>query len=227
LTLLYCVKRNYFMNTKEKLALSVLMQSTMWVSVIRQLTFKDWNPSSLLHVDLPFWAVFPDWLVHVAELSALLSALAFVFVVARKWYLEHQLLPLPAALLTVTGVVMFLAGKQISETFWLFVPAFFHASQYIAISLAIYLKEKGLPQGVSPRQIGELVTEPAALRYYALLLACGLAFFQVLPFVAALLGLDKIAFTASMFAAIHFHHFLTDSAIWKLRDPEVRKLMLA
>ncbi|MFX7682697.1 hypothetical protein ABTJ79_21015, partial [Acinetobacter baumannii] len=77
---------------------------------------KEWNPSSLLRVDLPFWAICPEWLGHFVELIVLLSALGFAAVVARKWCFEKQLFPLPAALMTLTGVVIFVAGKQVSET---------------------------------------------------------------------------------------------------------------
>jgi hypothetical protein len=123
--------------------------------------------------------------------------------------------------------MVFLVDNKVSQYLWLYVPAFFHGSQYIAISLGLHIKEKGLPEGMSASQIGELITEPVALRYLGTLLLAGLCFFQLIPFIAGFLGLNAIAVAASTFAAIHFHHFLTDAAIWKLSDPEVRKLLVA
>ncbi len=227
LTLLYCAKRGYLLENHEKLVLSILLQSTMWVAVLRQLTWKEWSGTELLDFKLPFWGALPEWICHCAELTVLSSALFFLFVIACKWRTEKTILPLPAALMIITGVFVFLAGKSITETLWLYVPAFFHGSQYIAVSLALYLKEKGLPEGLAAHQIGTLVTEADALRYLGLLLICALAFFQLIPFIVGLLGLNSATFAAATFAAIHFHHFITDRAIWKLRNPEIRKLLVA
>lgn len=227
LTLLYCIKRGYYLKDKEKLVLSTLLQSTMWVGVLRQLTFKEWSGTELLGFKLPFWEALPEVFCHIAEFAVLASAIGLVFVLARKWILEQKMIPAPALFMIITGVFVFLAGKDISQTLWIYVPAFYHGSQYIAISLALYLKEKGLPEGVSMDQIGSLVTEPVALRYLTLLLVCALAFFQVLPILVGFLGINAAAFAASSFAAIHFHHFITDRAVWKLRDPEIKRLLVA
>lgn len=227
LTMLYCAKRGYFMSESEKRPLAVLMQSTMWVAVLRQFLSKEWSGSELLGFQLPFWGGLPESVIHSVELVVAASALSFIAAIALKWRNEGKVFPLPAALMTITGVYIFLAGKNISNTLWIYVPAFFHGSQYICISLALYLKEKGLPQGMSTHQIGQLVTEPVALRYIGGLLLCALAFFQGVPFIASLIGLNAAAVAASTFAAIHFHHFITDRAIWKLRDADTRKLLVA
>lgn len=227
LTMLYCAKRGYSMNSTERKLLAILMQSTMWVAILRQLTWKDWSGNELMGFQIPFWGVLPPWISQSAELVVAGSALSLVVALIEKWRKEGKVFPLPAALMTITGVFVFLSGKQISDTLWLYVPAFFHGSQYICISLALYLKEKGLPEGMNTQQIGQLVTEPVALKYLAWLLLCALAFFQIFPFLVGLFGMNSAAVAASAFAAIHFHHFITDREIWKLRDADTRKLMLS
>jgi len=227
LTLLYCAKRNYFFSTREKFALSSLLQSTMCVAMLRQLTYRDYSVGSLLGFNLPDWSGMPEIFCQLAFAVVAVSAVSLLCVILRKWHANKQAFPVPAALVLFTGVAVFLVDNKISQYLWLYVPAFFHGSQYIAISLGLHIKEKGLPEGMSARQIGELITEPVALRYLGMLLVAALCFFQVLPFVAGLFGLNAVAVAASTFAAIHFHHFLTDSAIWKLRDPDVRKLLVA
>jgi hypothetical protein len=227
LTLLYCAKRAYFLKDWEKRVLGALMQSTMWVAVLRQVTARDWGGAYLFGYQIPFWGPLPAWTSQVGEFCVGLCALAMIAIVIRKRHSEGKFMPLPAILLTVTGVVIFVVGTQAGSTLWLYVPAFFHGSQYIAVSLAFYLKEKGLPEGISTREIATQITEPVAIRYLILLLVCAVCFFHGLPFVAHLIGFKATAFAASTFAAIHFHHFLTDRAIWKLRDSDVRKLLVA
>lgn len=227
LTMLYCAKQGYFMSKQEKLPLAVLMQSTMAVAVLRQLSWREWSVSELLGFKLPFWGALPEWVCHTAELVLCASAFTFIAALIQKWRKEGKVFPLPAALMTFTGVFVFLAGKEISDTLWIYVPAFFHGSQYICISLALYIKEKGMPEGMTPQQIGQLVTEPVSLKYLAVLTLGALIFFQVLPLAAGLIGMNAAATAASTFAAIHLHHFITDSAIWKLRDADTRKLLLS
>lgn len=227
LTLLYCAKRSYFMNELERKVLAALLQSTMWVAILRQLTYREWSGTEILGLKLPFWGALPQWICQSAEIATTLSALALLVLLIRKWKCEGKVFPLPAFLMTLSGVAVFLAGKDISQTLWIYVPAFYHGSQYIAVSLAVYLKEKGLPEGMSTRQIGELVTEPVALKYLGLLFAGALLFFQIMPYIAGFIGLNSAAFAASSFACIHFHHFLTDRAVWKLRDADTRKLLVA
>ena len=227
LALLYCAKRAYVLKAWEKRILGALMQSTMLAAVLRQLTFRDWGDANLFGYQLPFWGPLPAWICQAADTCVGICALAMVMVVGRKWQACGRFMPLPAVLLTVTGVVIFIVGKHINSTLWIYVPAFFHGSQYIAVSLAFYLKEKGLPAGISAREIATQVTEPVAIRYLTLLFVCAVCFFHGLPFAAHLIGLKATTIAASTFAAIHFHHFLADRAIWKLRDSDVRKLLIA
>ena len=227
LTMLYCAKRKYYLNTLEKRVLATLMQSTMCVAVLRQLTFREWSGENLLGFALPFWGALPEWICHAAEFVVVGAAVALLIVITNKWKTQKKIIPLPAAMIIITGVSIFLAGKNVSQTLWIYVPALFHGSQYICISLALHLKEKGLPEGVPPSQISSLITEPVALRYLGMLLIGALVFFQLLPFLAGQIGLNSAAFAASTFAAIHFHHFITDRAIWKLRDPETRRLLVS
>jgi hypothetical protein len=46
------------------------------------------------------------------------------------------------------------------------------------------------------------------------------------PLICTVFGVNfQVAF-ASVFVAVSLHHFLADSAIWKIRDPQVRKLLI-
>ncbi|MBX9689825.1 MAG: hypothetical protein K2X27_24155 [Candidatus Obscuribacterales bacterium] len=227
LALLYCAKRSYFLSSFERNVLASLLQSTMWVAILRQLCYREWSGDTLLGIEIPFWGALPEYFCQLAEFAVLLSALTLLVVIFKKLFAESKMMPLPAVLMIITGVSIFLIGKEFSQTLWLYVPAFFHGSQYIAVSLAVHLKAKGLPEGVSFSRIATVLSDAPSIKYLGTLFLAALLFFQILPLLAGLMGLSSTVFAASSFAAIHFHHFICDRSIWKLRDPESRKLLLA
>lgn len=227
LSLLYCAKWGYALSKHEKTALSFLMQSAIWLAVVRQLSLDSWIPVDLLSVKLPVWKLLPEWVALASEGIVWLALSYFGALILRRWALEKRCLPLPAIFMIFSGLAIFMVPSKYSQVLWIYVPAFFHASQYIVISLALHLKERGFPEGINSEQIAYLVSEGPSIRYLCFLLFLGLGFFQLLPVVAAALGFNSIVFAASTFACIHFHHFITDSAIWKMRDPETRRLLLS
>ncbi len=227
IALLYCAKRGYKMVAAQKNTLAFLMQAVMASAIIKQLTYSQWSGHQLLGYKIPFWGPLPDWIFHASEIAVAFFLIAFFCQAAFKFHKERLVFPLPAALVILTGVLIFTLGKEMTGTLWIYVPAFFHASQYLAVSIALYLKERGLPEGISSSQIATFLTEAPACQYYLKLLLAALIFFQLIPYLAGLAGFDSMAVAAAFFAAIHFHHFLSDRAIWKLKDPELSRLLVA
>jgi hypothetical protein len=95
------------------------------------------------------------------------------------------------------------------------VPAFFHGSQYVLVSAAVHIRERGLPVW-SP---GTICT---AGKYLSAVTALGAFLYVVLPKICVYAGIPYGVSAASTFAAANFHHFLSDRAIWRLRDPAMR-----
>jgi len=227
LALLYCYKRDYRLNNWDKGILAALMRSTLWFAVLRQCTYKDWSGDKFLGQELPFWGPLPEWMVHTAAICILLSSLALVFRIARRFLLEKQIFPLPAALLVVTGALIFVLGSKMTGTLWIYVPAFFHGSQYLVASTAFYLKEKGLPEGLSTHQIANALSSETCIRYVGFLVLAGIALFLGIPEMLKQFGFDHSLAIASIFTTAQFHHVLTDHAIWRMREQRVRELLVA
>ena len=104
---------------------------------------------------------------------------------------------------------------------------FFHSAQYLVVTTSVYLKERGLPPNISFSQIATMLRTPAFARYFALLFVVGFSVSFLFP--QWLMGHQPaagIAF-ACVFVTVNLHHFITDSFIWKLRDPVLQKLLVA
>lgn len=227
LALLYCYKRNYYLNANEKNVFWLLMQSTMAFAVIRQLTYPDWGGGKFLGVSIPFWGPLPVQFSEAAGIILVLMSLLFLGVIARKALLERKIFPLPALMLTATGVLIWVFGKDVTGTLWLYVPAFYHGSQYLVVSTAYYLKEQGFVQNIPSVKIVSLLTQSPALKYFASLILIASFLYIALPRILEQLGVDYALAFAAIFSTINFHHFLTDRAIWKLRDKKTRDLLVA
>ncbi len=227
LALLYCYKRNYTLSPFEKNVFSMLMQATCLFAIVRQLTYFDWGGGKFIGIDIPFWGPLPEP-VFVATSYVLAGlAAAFAFIICKKAIVEKKVFPMPAFLITLTGILIWIFGKDVTGTLWLYVPAFYHGSQYLATSIAYYLKEKGLPDSLPTVQIARALSKPIALKYFASLALIGTFTYIGIPHILEQVGVPFDLSFATIFCCINFHHFLTDAAIWKLRDKRTRDVLLA
>ncbi len=227
IALIYCYKRNYIMNLWEKRIFKLVIDATIAYGILKQLTFKEWSMDKFIGQTLPFWGPLPEPIFAVADWTLKIAVVAFVAMIVRKFITERKVFPLPAALITVSAVAIFTLPKSVTTSLWVYVPAFYHGSQYLVVSTSYFLKERGLPENVSTAQVGKLLFKPTTLKYFATLFVIGVFIYGGLPGLLQDFGFDyKIAF-ATIFCVINFHHFLIDAAIWRLRDPRVRTLLIA
>jgi hypothetical protein len=226
IALVYCYKGGYRLSDWEKRILFLLMNSTAAYAILRQLTWSEWNGDGFLGMEIPFWGPLPPQFAEFALLCVFGTAALFGQAVTRR-ALQGQMLPLPALLVICTGVILFILPRSVSSLLWLYVPAFYHGSQYLVLTTACYLKEKGLPENLPTSQIATLLFKSDAVRYGSLLFLIGMGIYIGLPRLLQEFGFDYTLTFATIFSVVNLHHFITDQAIWKLRDPVLRKIVLS
>lgn len=226
ITLIYCYKRGYIMTNREKQSLSLLFNSVLAFLIIRWLTVSPVKVPVYTFY-LPMWQPLPEWVSVIASLALQCSILYFVFMAVRKWIKERKVFPLPALLVIVTSVfvALFFTGSRGNAIIGVFFQNFFHSAQYIVVTTAYFLKEKGLPEGVPLSRIASQLYTPRCFRYFGFVLLLGLTLAVVLPTALTVVGFVKSA--AVTYCVLNLHHYFTDSMIWKMRDPVVRKLLVA
>jgi hypothetical protein len=223
LALLYCYKSKYLLTSIEKRILRTLMDSTALFAILRQFTYKEWNPDGFLAQHIPFWGPLPEVYVQLCMAVVVGSAVMLAGVIVKKKLAMHRLMPLPAILMIATGVLLFVLGRRSTGVLFLYAPAFFHGSQYIFISISSYLKELNDKKETAAR----ITTfwQSASLRYAGFLLMGSLVIYIALPRILEEFGFQFGLSFATVFCAVSLHHFVTDQGIWKLRDPKVRKTL--
>jgi hypothetical protein len=222
--LIYCYKRDYILSQGEKRVMKLCMTSLSAFAILRLASFRDHSPQEWYGVPMPFWGPLPPVLFYTAALVLSLSALAFCAVITAKLIRERKLFPLPSLMVLLAVGILGLSGTATNALLWFYIPPFFHGTQYLAICLAYTLKERGDIETVS---FAKLFGSPLARRLFVITVVMGAFLYVVIPHIFQQFGFDYAMVSGLVLAIVNFHHFLTDAAIWRLRDPRCREILLA
>src|SRR5262249_36773055 len=116
---------------------------------------------------------------------------------------------------------------MLPPVFLIFVPTFYHASQYVVVALAYYLKERGLPADVSYSKISSMLKTEVVFNYAVVIAAIGSILYIGLPRLLYEMRFDQSVCLCVVYCIFNLHHYITDAAIWRMRDAKVRKLLVA
>lgn len=229
ISLIYCYKRNYFFQPVEREIYRWFMHSFSFFIISRILCFREFSPDIYYGVRLPFYGL-PSWVADCGKFSFIVMTLAFVTVVVRKYIRDKQLIPLPTLGMIFSILGIGFATGMANSIVWVFGPPFFHGTQYLAVSLGFYLKEKGLAEGrmyeVGHHMLREFF-KPAGLHYWGMVILAGIFIYVGIPSFFEGYGYTFGMIATTIQACINFHHFVTDGAIWRLRDRKCREILLA
>lgn len=212
LSMIYCGRNNYVMTptTRRWLKLTILTL-TVWICAIQlspqQITF--------YYVQTPYLNIVPLWAIIVLRGLFYVSLILFLSSLLVQT-LESKRLPPWTFLFMLVSIFVFMAAGVKSPLIWLIAPPLFHASQYLIVSGAYVMRE----QGIEARQA--LFKNSIAFSVSVVIL--GYFGYQLLPEVLASSGFQ--ASLAAVFAPMSLHHFLADRAMWKLRDPKTRLVVV-
>lgn len=222
LCMIYFYKTNFVLSNFEKRLFRYSLGAITISVILRHLSRRTELMPTLLGVELPHWELISPEIVSLAEFVSHSLLLKMCLTLLQKSLCERKFVPLPISLLLLTTVVSF-EYSELRQTFWFYLPAFFHGSQYLLVSFAQRLKESG----VAPAQFfrkgwrGSLLDN--LLEYYLALMLISFSLFIAFPFFVSLVWKVDLSISfAGAFAFVGLHHFITDGFVWKLRDPKVR-----
>ena len=230
IALVYCYKRRYYLNKAEKNVMLGMTYATILYVILRMYSMPDFGAItySLAGYNVPFWPLVPEWVCAVSLGIVQLSVLAFAAMVISKYIKEKRVFPMPA-LVTIMSLVMLplLVGKSFNMIWFLFSTWWFHSCQYLVITTSFYFKERGLPENVQLSQIARMLFTKEFAKYYGLLFAVGFVASYTVPMWMTDHGIGKFLAFATIYVTLNLHHYVTDAMIWKLRDPQIQKLLVA
>lgn len=224
--LLYCYKRNYILNTFEKDTFHWMMRAGMLWLIVRTMVEKTYGSYPINGIMLPFWGPIPDWSMVVCHFLLAAALTACLFNIGKKYLRDKQMVPLPAFLTIFACLFTFLPTKH--PEFSALVLAYYHGSQYLVVTSAFYLKERGIPLGMKTRELSKQLLKPHYICYFAAIVILGWIQADIIPRLCHnCLGISEAMAFGTMFCLLNFHHYFTDSLFWKMKDKKVRSLLIA
>jgi len=227
ISLIYCYKAGYYFSNTEKEIFRWFTMALAGVVITRLLTFRDFSPRNFYGVECPYWGPLPLWFMGLMSAAFITLTAAFLVVVAKKAIVERKYIPFASLLCMSTVALLGLSWGTVSAILWLYVPCVYHGTQYLAVTTSYYLKERGLPEGISTWDIGTQFLKGPALSFIGMTILIGCFLYIGIPHIFSSLGYNQSVVAGVVLATVNYHHFITDAAIWRLKDPACRKLLLA
>ncbi len=238
---IYCLKQNYQIDRLEHWALNAVVKTTVVYSMLRQLTFQHWSGTKFLGAEIPFWGPLPEPFLHVSEFALAGAVIVFVFALVRSSLRTDRTFPLAGILTLVTGMAAFTMGQAATGVFWLYVSAFFHATQYLTVIVACKIgecREKDAAKSLRETSISlvarllqslpiaKLVKSFPVAKLLIGTVVLSLSIYLGLPKLLQMCGFNYGLALVSIFSTVNLLHFILDSVLWRLRSAELRKLVI-
>jgi len=208
IVLLYCRKQGSMLSPQRKLGLKLFFSALTLHGMAQQVG----NPKFLsvgAIFSTPFLTV-PDGVV--ASTQVVLIA-ALLLVVLQNLRASHKdRLPFSCWLLLGTSVLIYSFAIEILQVFWLYVPAFFHGSQYIVVLASTRLA--GRNNQTSASVFAELARDENA-SFWLWAMAIGVAIYIGIPTTLSHFGFNLITAFNAVFWSVNLFHFAIDSVMWK------------
>jgi len=210
IAMMYCARAGMHLLAKDKFLARAILHIAVTVAITQQFT-PDWQRTSFLNIPLAPMAFMPTNVVCILQGFLVITIAAFLIEQLGRRRRGAINMPLPAMATLLTCGLFLTLGRGLSDLMWLFVPNFFHSTQYLAVVLAERHKKESdnNPSRTflkSFEHLGDCFGE-----FFLL----GLLLFSALPFVISRLGFPFYLTSALVFFALSFHHFAADACIWK------------
>lgn len=165
--------------------------------------------------------VFPSGFYLFFEVLTVLLFFAVAWKVFYVRWRDHGVLPPAPAVVAWIAMFIWWMPFARSTTFFVFAVPFFHGLQY----LPFYKKV------IDARYRDPAVTSRSFNFYFLFLVLAGFIMFHIGPEAVDYLResenrMQMTYWVAGFALFINIHHFFIDNAIWRLRDPKVRKWLL-
>lgn len=205
IALRYCKKQSYHLSKNQILSLKLFFTSVTIHGIAQQLG----NPKflSISSIFQTSWFTLPEWFISLTLALMILSALAVFSFSTLTFKKEQKGLPVSVWLMIITTIMIFSFSVDVLKIFWLYVPSFYHGSQYLVVTASLKNKEKNSP-------VNSLLSEDN-IGYWLWVIAIGVAIYIGIPTMLARTGVNLIIAFNTVFWTVNLLHFVIDGFMWR------------
>ncbi len=226
--LAYCQKQGFSLNGRERDILKRAFFSTAIYAMVHQLEMPIPGISYVFGASLASFAFaiphLPAWILYATSLFLGFALLELACMLVTRLHCKWEYFPAPALLILSTCLFIFLVPPSAMPMTWLFIPAFFHATQYLCVTGRYTMNKLAQAEGL---EAAPSFFSSAFWGYGLQLFAVGLTLFVLLPALPKMFGVTYSISYAAIFCAVNLHHFCADFVLWRLRDPALRQLIVS
>ncbi|MGD9683573.1 MAG: hypothetical protein AB7W16_20600 [Candidatus Obscuribacterales bacterium] len=211
IVLLYCRKQGSMLSPQRKLGLKLFFSALTLHGMAQQLG----NPKFLSVGSIfstPFLTV-PEGVL--ATTQAVLIAALLLVALQNLRASTHDRLPFACWLLLGTSVLIYSFAIEILQVFWLYVPAFFHGSQYIVVLASTRLSGGQRDQDRRSRSVLSELGRDENTGFWLWAMAIGVAIYIGIPTTLSHFGFNLITAFNAVFWSVNLFHFAIDAVMWK------------
>jgi hypothetical protein len=225
--LAYCQKQGLSLNSRERDILKRAFFAIVVYAIAHQLSL----PLPAMTFKLSFALGFaspllqlPAWVHYATALFLGFALLELACMLVTRGHCKQEFLPMPVVLLLSTCLLIFLLPQTLMWATWLYVPAFFHASQYLCVTGRYTMNKVAQTRGL---QQAPGFWSNDFFGYAMQIFCIGLTLYALLPAISRMFGVSYPIAYGAIFCAVNLHHFCADFVLWRQRDPALRQLIVS
>ncbi|MFA6212014.1 MAG: hypothetical protein WC714_21415 [Candidatus Obscuribacterales bacterium] len=223
--LIYCMKRNFSLSKLERGLLQWQLRSLMFFVILRMFTVPAYGyMAKFIGLEVPFWGPLPFWPMYLAAVCFSFCSIGLTSALVWRYWRTKQIFPLPATLTIISVAALTMSQR---DAFFLLGLTFYHSSQYLAVTYSYFVRERAKEAGHEIK--GSLVKEffkAHSLGYIFALALVGYLMTTGIPQGLIKNGVSEPVCLTVIWACLNLHHYFSDALIWRIRDKEVRELLV-
>ncbi len=223
--MIYCMKRHYSLSKLERGLLQWQLRLLLFFVILRMFTLPAFGHlDNLLGAEVPFWGPLPFWPMYLALVGFTFCTVGLIIALSWRFLRTKEIFPLPA-IFTIVSVAAITMSQR--DAFFLLGLTFYHSSQYLAVTYAYFVKERAKEHGQELKgSVAKEFLKAHSLGYLFIVVLLGMFMTKGLPQGMIRNGVPESICLTMLWACLNMHHFFADALIWRIRDKEVRELLL-
>ncbi|HEY9784076.1 MAG TPA: hypothetical protein V6D17_01655 [Candidatus Obscuribacterales bacterium] len=203
----YFAKARFELRSVDRLSLNALVYGIAASQIINQLRYPALNVENFLGIPMPFWGPLPDWTAMLSGIFTMLSAVIFSAGILINFTRQGVVFPMPAAILLLSTLGLFVITGESSRILWWLMPAFMHGTQSFILAMV---------EGFGKENSNDRLQAPLPMRvwnglpYYLGMAFTGLFLIWGTPTLLALSTSFSQQTLGVVVAIVSFHHFIAD-----------------
>jgi hypothetical protein len=218
ITMIYLRKSGLELSTRQVQVIKMAFTAMMISGIARQLSP---GTSSFMGGQLSHLEIVPGFVAFAVGFAACIFFVIMFGMLSRQAHKSGVRLHPGAMLLAVNTLLLYTIVPAVG-LLALLAPAFFHGTQYLAVTTAHAMKSHPNDLAASaPAVVASKLFTGDNVFYWTKVLSLGAVLYMVIPMLLSKLGFSATTAMAAVFCTVNFHHFVADAVIWRRRNPNL------